>query len=112
MTAKLVKSSNRGSKPGERRGGRQKGTRNHKTAALIEAVESSGITPLEVMLLTMRTAWAEAAKIDDPLGSLQLKALAVETAHKAAPYCHAKLANVEVTGKDGGALTVEVVSLA
>jgi hypothetical protein len=110
VTAKIVKSSNRGSKPGERRGGRQKGTRNHKNAALVAAVEASGITPLDVMLLTMRAAWAEAEKIDDPLASLQLKAMAVDTAHKAAPYVHAKLANIELNGKDGGPLTVKVVT--
>lgn len=32
MTAKVAKSSNRGSKPGERRGGRKKGTPNKATA--------------------------------------------------------------------------------
>lgn len=32
MTAEVAKSSNRGSKPGERRGGRQKGTPNKLTA--------------------------------------------------------------------------------
>jgi hypothetical protein len=34
MTAKTAKSSNRGSKPGERRGGRQKGTPNKATASI------------------------------------------------------------------------------
>lgn len=33
-TAKVAKSSGRGSKPGERRGGRQKGTPNKATAAI------------------------------------------------------------------------------
>lgn len=36
MTAKVAKSSNRGSKPGERRGGRRKGTPNKATAAIKE----------------------------------------------------------------------------
>lgn len=36
MTAKVAKSSNRGSKPGERRGGRKKGTPNKATAAIKE----------------------------------------------------------------------------
>lgn len=36
MTAKVVKSSNRGSKPGERRGGRTKGTPNKATASIKE----------------------------------------------------------------------------
>lgn len=34
VTAKTAKSSNRGSKPGERRGGRQKGTPNKATASI------------------------------------------------------------------------------
>lgn len=36
MTAKVAKSSNRGSKPGERRGGRKAGTPNKSTATLKE----------------------------------------------------------------------------
>jgi hypothetical protein len=36
MSAKVVKTSNRGSKPGERRGGRVKGTPNKATAAIKE----------------------------------------------------------------------------
>lgn len=36
MTAKVAKSSNRGSKPGERRGGRVAGTPNKATAAIKE----------------------------------------------------------------------------
>lgn len=45
-TAKLVRSSNRGSKPGERRGGRQKGTPNKWTGQLkdmiLNALEQAG----------------------------------------------------------------------
>lgn len=46
MTAKVAKASNRGSKPGERRGGRQKGTPNKVTGALkdmiLEALNEAG----------------------------------------------------------------------
>jgi hypothetical protein len=38
MTAKVVRSSNRGSKPGERRGGRQKGVPNKVTGALKDMI--------------------------------------------------------------------------
>lgn len=38
MTAKVGKSSNRGSKPGERRGGRKKGTPNKLTAQLKDMI--------------------------------------------------------------------------
>jgi hypothetical protein len=59
-----------GSKPGERRGGRQKGTPNKATAALQAEVAASGITPLEVMLKNMRLADCRAdaleRRLDEP----------------------------------------------
>lgn len=46
MTAKVARSSNRGSKPGERRGGRQKGTPNKITgdvkAMVLTALQNKG----------------------------------------------------------------------
>ena len=39
----------RGSRPGERRGGRQKGTPNKKTAAIAERLERLGCDPIEGM---------------------------------------------------------------
>lgn len=41
MTAKVAKVSSRGSKPGERRGGRQKGTPNKTTQAAKEAIAAA-----------------------------------------------------------------------
>ena len=58
-----------------------------------------GITPLEVMLLAMR-AHVKAQDLD--------KAAAV--AKDAAPYMHPRLAAVEHTGKDGGAIQHENVT--
>lgn len=53
MTAKVAKSSNRGSKPGERRGGRQKGTPNKATASIKDAAreytDQALLTLAEVM---------------------------------------------------------------
>lgn len=46
MTEKVVKSSNRGSKPGERRGGRKKGVPNKLTGAvkdmILQALDTAG----------------------------------------------------------------------
>ena len=60
----------RGSKPGEHRGGRRKGTPNKATAARQAEVAATGRTPLEVMLENMRFAHATAAewfaKVLDP----------------------------------------------
>lgn len=79
LVPNVAKSSNRGSAPGERRGGRKKGTRNKKNAALIEAIEKSGITPLEYMLKTMRNPKMDVSRRDD-------------MAKAAAPYVHPRLA--------------------
>jgi hypothetical protein len=70
-----------GSKPGERRGGRQRGSINKRTQELLAPVgDADGISPKEVMLQAMRLHWA-ARNIDK----------AVECAAKAAPYVHPRL---------------------
>lgn len=81
----------RGSKPGERRGGRSKGTPNGKTAEKVAAIEASGLTPLDYMLSILR---------DDNLAMPDR----FEAAKAAAPYVHAKLASVE--SKISGELAV------
>ena len=72
----------RGSRPGERRGGRQRGTPNKKTqlrtAAINAAAADSNITPLGFLLGLMRDA------------SLLIE-LRVDMAAAAAPHFHAKL---------------------
>lgn len=77
----------RGSKPGERRGGRTKGTPNKKNAAQVAAIEAAGITPLAYMLSVMRDA-------GNP------KDMRLDAANKAAPFVHAKLSAVEVSGDE------------
>jgi hypothetical protein len=52
-----------GSKPGERRGGRNRGTPNKASAARQAEVAASGITPLEVMLDNMRVAHQRAGEL-------------------------------------------------
>jgi hypothetical protein len=64
-TAKVAKSSNRGSKPGERRGGRQAGTPNKVTAklkdmiltALDEAHEDGAVAYLKAQAAASPTAF-------------------------------------------------------
>jgi hypothetical protein len=71
----------RGSKPGERRGGRKKGTPNKKTlllnAALTPAAANPILSPLDYLLSVMR---------DDVL-PLETR---VAAAREAFPYCHSK----------------------
>jgi hypothetical protein len=72
----------RGSKPGERRGGRQRGTPNKatvaKTAALKAASADPTITPLQFLLGVMR----------DPTSPIDLR---IQVARAAAPLVHGKL---------------------
>jgi len=74
-----------GARPGA---GRKPGIASKKNAALQKAVEESGITPLQYMLDVMRSG--------DETPRDRLAA-----AQAAAPYVHAKLSSVEVSGKDG-----------
>ena len=65
--------------------GRRKGSRAKKTVELLEAVQATGVTPLEFMLSKMR----------DPNESSEVRN---DMAKAAAPYCHSKLASVEHSG--------------
>jgi hypothetical protein len=71
----------RGSKPGERRGGRQRGTPNKKTALMNAAIDAAAanpaISPLDFLLGIMR----------DPNASSELR---IRAAAQAAPFIHAK----------------------
>jgi len=49
-TAKVAKTSNRGSKPGERRGGRKAGTPNRATASLKELAQQYTADALETLV--------------------------------------------------------------
>lgn len=53
MTAKVAKSSNRGSKPGERRGGRTKGTPNKATIVIKDAAREYTEQALETLAKVM-----------------------------------------------------------
>lgn len=100
---------------GQRSGaGRKPGAATKKTREIAEKAAEQGITPLEVMLGTMRALWekaeenkvtvegeGQASKITTPM---DYRLLAAEVAQKAAPFVHPKLANVEaqISGPDGG----------
>ena len=80
----------RGSKPGERRGGRKPGTPNRRTVArkqLADLVLKDGVTPLEMMLSTARELYAQ--------GTMEAKLSACELAKDAAPYVHPRLSPVQ-----------------
>lgn len=79
----------RGSAPGERRGGRQKGTPNRRTVARQELADSAieeGLSPLEMMLSTARALFQE--------GTIESMVAACAICKDAAPYCHPRLSAV------------------
>ena len=84
----------RGSRPGERRGGRKKGTRNKRTLAQIALAEGDE-TPLAYLLAVMRDETADIER-------------RMECAIAAAPYTHAKLKATEVSGKEGEPINYKV----
>jgi len=85
-----------GSKKGERRGGRQKGTRNKKVREIADKALEEGITPLEVMLKVMRSLYAKQEYVQ-----------AAAIAKDAAPYVHPRLQAMELSGKNGGPVQTE-----
>jgi hypothetical protein len=83
---------------GRPKGSKNKHTKSQKARAAAAALADQGITPLEVMVGTMRSLWAEAEQTDD-LGlvrEIQLKAAVV--AKDCAPYMHPRLAAIEHSG--------------
>ena len=86
----------RGSAPGERRGGRQKGTPNKATAAREAEVEASGLSPLAYMLSILR----------DEEASTESRRWA---ATSAAPFVHPRLAQQRFEGPGGTNIVVELV---
>lgn len=73
--------------------GRPAGAVSEKTREVAEKAISEGLTPLDYMLTILRN---EAADVKDRMWA----------AEKAAPYVHAKLANVDVNAKLEGNMAV------
>ena len=65
-----------------------------KAEAAIQAAKE-GISPLEVLLRTMRQLWKDAEAVDEKTGRVVIDTAkakdAVVVASAAAPYCHAKI---------------------
>ena len=84
----------RGSKPGERRGGRQKGTPNKATVEVQQRLSELGVDPIEGMA---RIAM-------DPEATLELRGRMFA---ELAAYIAPKRKAVEHTGADGAPITVQ-----
>jgi hypothetical protein len=87
---------------GARKGaGRKTGSATKRTREIADRAAENGITPLEFMLEVMRQ---EPGPDLDPRVYLAAVALRFEAAKAAAPYVHPRLAAIELTGEDGGAI--------
>lgn len=84
-----------GARPGA---GRKSGGVNKKTREIAEKAIEAGLTPLEVMLEAMGEAYNTGGAV-----------AAFPFAKDAAPYMHAKIQAMELTGKDGGPVQTEEV---
>lgn len=76
--------------------GRPAGVANIRSAEAARRLQKSGLSPLEVMVLTMRAVWAEAT--DQKTGDIIDMKKAVEAAaiaEKAAPYMHPRLQHIQ-----------------
>lgn len=71
--------------------GRPAGASNKRTIEQVDAIAASGMTPLEYLTSVYQDVSADESK-------------RIDAAKAAAPYVHAKLSAVELTGKDGGPL--------
>lgn len=92
----------RGSKPGERRGGRKPGVPNKKSAERIAMATATGMLPHEFLL-----AVARGEPVGDHIPTFDQR---VDAAKAAAPYYAPRLAAVDAqhSGPDGGAIPVSL----
>lgn len=102
-----------GSKPGERRGGRKKGTPNRASIERQAKVAADGATPLDVHIYRMRYHLQRAKDEqgrESAAPELVAKelALADDAAKNAAPYVHPKLSTIAHTGPGGGPVEILV----
>ncbi len=83
-----------GSKPGERRGGRCKGTPNKKTMAVAEVLGELGLDPIKQM---GQIAMDERVEVS----------IHVQVLKELCQYVAPKRKAMEVTGEEGGSLALE-----
>ena len=85
-----------GRRPGA---GRKPGSKTKKTAIIAQQARDAGITPLEVMLNTMRRLW----QLHLDSGDLGLAVQACAVAREAAPFCHPRFCGIayQESGPDG-----------
>lgn len=114
MSENNQKKSKPTARGGKRAGaGRKAGAASKKTREIADKAAVAGITPLEVMMDTMREYHAKAMAIapgaaievnEEAITRLGLLTEASKIARDAAPYMHPRLQAMELSGKDGAPL--------
>ena len=77
--------------------GRKKGAAEVRTRRIANELAREGLTPLEVMIATMRELWLHAQSAATPAERLERQRAACGVAKEAAPYIHPRLAAVSTT---------------
>lgn len=93
--------------------GRKPGTVSEATSrrkAVAEKALAEGISPLDVMLTTMRTLWDQAVDETGKVVNIGKAMQANVVAKDAAPFIHAKLSSVNATVDAQGSVTVTYVT--
>jgi hypothetical protein len=82
--------------------GRPRGATNRRSREILAEARERGIEPIQVMFHAMEHFLQRAKDAEDDGEQDAMISQAVEVASLAAPYCHPKLRQVEVSGPDGG----------
>jgi hypothetical protein len=82
--------------------GRPRGATNRRSRAILAEARERGVEPITVMTDAMAHFLERAGDSADDGERDALILQAVEVASLAAPYCHPRLRQVEVSGPDGG----------
>jgi hypothetical protein len=77
--------------------GRKRGCAEIRTRRIANELAREGLTPLEVMITTMRELWQQAQTASRPAERLEKRLAACAVAEKAAPYIHPRLGAVAAT---------------
>ena len=81
-----------GRRPGA---GRKPGSANKKTRAIADKAAAEGITPLEVMLQTMRALWDSAVAENGKVTDFEKAQAACSTGKDAAPFIHPRMQTIQ-----------------
>ena len=81
-----------GRRPGS---GRKPGSANKRTREVADKAAADGITPLEVMLNTMKALWEDALDDDGKLANIEKALAACSVGKDAAPYMHPRMQQIQ-----------------